>query len=79
MRFCAAQPARITGRQATIDAADTEPTKSQLDVFQMLSSQLEEQLKKWAQIKNDDVPKVSELIKQANLPALIITENKKTE
>ena len=22
MRFCAAQPARITGRQATIDAAD---------------------------------------------------------
>jgi photosystem II stability/assembly factor-like uncharacterized protein len=63
----------------TIDAGDTEPTKPQLDVFQMLSSQLEEQLKKWAQIKNDDVPKVSELIKQANLPALIITEKKKSE
>jgi len=45
----------------------------------MLSSQLEEQLKQWAQIKDNDVPKVSELIKQANLPALIITENKKTE
>jgi predicted nuclease with TOPRIM domain len=63
----------------TIDAGDTEPTKPQLDVFQILSSQLEEQLKKWAQIKNDDVPKVSELIKQANLPALIITEKKKSE
>jgi hypothetical protein len=61
------------------DAGDTEPTKPQLDVFQLLSSQLEEQLKKWAQIKNDDVPKVSELIKQANLPALIITEKKKSE
>jgi len=40
---------------------------------------LEEQLKKWAQIKNDDVPKVSELIKQANLPALTIEQKKKSE
>jgi photosystem II stability/assembly factor-like uncharacterized protein len=63
----------------TIDGSDTEPTKPQLDVFQMLSGQLEEQLKKWAQIKNEDVPKVADLIKQANLPALIITEKKKTE
>ena len=63
----------------TIDAGDTEPTKPQLDVFQLLSSQLEDQLKKWAQIKNEDVPKVGDLIKQANLPALIITEKKKSE
>jgi hypothetical protein len=61
-----------------IEAGDTEPTKPQLDVFQMLKSQLDEQLKKWAQLKNEDLPKVSEMIKQANLPALIITE-KKTE
>ncbi len=63
----------------TIDVGDAEPTKSQLDVFQMLSSQLEDQLKKWTQLKNEDVLKVSELIKQANLPALIITEKKKSE
>src|SRR5438034_1060556 len=63
----------------TIDAGDTEPTKPQFDVFQLLSSQLEDQLKKWAQIKNEDVPKVGDLIKQANLPALIITEKKKSE
>jgi photosystem II stability/assembly factor-like uncharacterized protein len=59
-----------------IDYGDGEPTKQQLDVFQMLSSQLDEQLKKWAQLKSEDVPKVSELVKQANLPALIITEKK---
>ena len=59
-----------------IEYGDAEPTKPQLDVFQMLSSQLDEQLKKWAQLKNEDLPKVSELIKQANLPALIITEKK---
>src|SRR2546429_212082 len=65
--------------QLAIEAGDAEPTKPQLDVFQTLSSQLEDQLKKWAQLKNEDVPKVSELIKQANLPALIITEKKKSE
>jgi hypothetical protein len=59
-----------------IDYGDGEPTKPQLDVFQMLSRQLDEQLKEWAQLKNEDIPKVSELVKQANLPALIITEKK---
>jgi hypothetical protein len=61
-----------------IEAGDKEPTKPQLDVFQTLSSQLDEQLKKWAQVKQEDVGKVRELIKQANLPALIITEPKKS-
>jgi hypothetical protein len=59
-----------------IEFGDKEPTKPQLDVFNMLSSQLDEQLKRWAQVKQEDVAKVSELIKQANLPALIITEKK---
>jgi hypothetical protein len=59
-----------------IEFGDTEPTKPQLDVFQTLSTQSQEEVKKWAQLKNDEVPKVSELIKQANLPALIITEKK---
>ena len=61
-----------------IDAGDTEPTKPQLEIFQLLSGKLDEQLKKWTQVKTDDVPKVSALIKQANLPALIITERKKS-
>src|SRR5947199_204967 len=59
-----------------IDSGDKEPTKPQLDVFQMLSSQLDDQLKKWAQLKKEDVAKVSELVKKANLPALLITEKK---
>jgi len=41
-----------------------------------LSGRLDEQLKKWNAIKQDDLPKVTELIKQADLPALIIKENK---
>jgi hypothetical protein len=62
----------------TIELGDTEPTQGQLNVFQLLSTQLEEQLKKWAQVKAEDVPKVSGLINQANLPALIIAQPKKS-
>ena len=57
----------------SIDAGDSAPSKSQQDVFQMLSGQLDQQLKKWAQIKSDDLPKVSALIKQLDLPALVIS------
>ena len=42
----------------------------------MLSGKLEEQLKKWAQIKTDEVPKVNAQIKQVDLPALIIKERR---
>ena len=59
-----------------IDASDTAPTKSELDIFQMLSGQLDEQLTKWTQLKAEEVPKVSDMIKQVNLPALMINEKK---
>src|SRR5580704_6651076 len=60
-----------------IDSGDTNPpTKSQLEVFQKLSVQLDEQLKKWSQIKSDDLPKVSDIIKQLNLPALMVPPDK---
>src|SRR5213079_708688 len=56
-----------------IDAGDSnEPTKSQLDVFQTLSKQLDDQLTKWSQLKSQDVAKVSDMIKGASLPGLII-------
>ena len=60
-----------------IDTGDTNPpTKSQLEVFQKLSGQLDEQLKKWSAIKTDDVPKISGMIKQLDLPALIVPPDK---
>jgi hypothetical protein len=60
----------------SVDAGDREPTKPQMDVFASLSGRLDEQLKKWNAIKKDELPKVTELIKQADLPALIIKEKK---
>jgi photosystem II stability/assembly factor-like uncharacterized protein len=55
-----------------IEAGDTEPTKPQQEVFQMLSGILDEQLKNWSQIKREEMPKVSALIKQTDIPALVI-------
>jgi photosystem II stability/assembly factor-like uncharacterized protein len=60
-----------------IESADTEPTKSQLEVFQMLSTKLDEQLKRWEQLKTQALPEVNAAVKKADLPALIISEPKK--
>jgi hypothetical protein len=59
----------------TIDNADTAPTKPQYDVYQVLTGRLETELKKWAQLKAQAVPTVSELIKKADLPAISLTAN----
>jgi hypothetical protein len=63
-----------------IDGGDTNPpTKSEMEVFQRLSQQLDEQLKKWMQIRGADLPKVADMIKQLNLPALSLSEKSKGE
>ncbi|MEO5754257.1 MAG: glycosyl hydrolase [Chthoniobacterales bacterium] len=52
--------------------ADAAPTQPQEEVFKVLDARLEEQLKAWAQIKTDEVSKINDLIKQADLPALTV-------
>ena len=39
-----------------IDGANAAPPQPQLDVFKMLSEQLDAQLQKWAQLKKDELP-----------------------
>ena len=58
----------------TIEYADYGPTRPQDDVFKMLSDRLDEQLKKWTQIKTEEVPKIAALIKQVELPAISVSE-----
>ena len=47
-------------------------------LYSLEETQLDEQVKKWTQLKTEQIPKLSELVKQANLPVLIIGEQKKT-
>ncbi|HEX4666268.1 MAG TPA: hypothetical protein VH207_06675 [Chthoniobacterales bacterium] len=55
-----------------IEAADAAPTEPQQEVFAMLDKRLEEQLQNWRQIKSEEVPKINQLIKQADIPALTV-------
>jgi len=68
---------RLDSFSHTIESGDTEPTQPQAEVFGILSSGVDEQVKKWTQLKSEQIPKLSELVKQANLPVLIISEQKK--
>ena len=52
--------------------ADAAPTQPQQEVFKKLSSRLDEQLQKWAALKQQEVPKVNDMIKQADIPALTV-------
>ena len=56
----------------TIQAADYGPTQPQHEVFKMLSGRLDEQLKKWTELKAGEVPKIAALIKQMELPAISV-------
>ena len=55
----------------TIDA-DAAPTEPQQAVFKKLSARLDEELKKWNDLKTNEVPRVNELIKEADVPALTV-------
>ena len=56
-------------RTIEVDAAPTQP---QEDLFKVLNGRLEEQLRAWTQVKQEDVPKINQLIKQADVPALTV-------
>jgi hypothetical protein len=52
--------------------ADAAPTEPQLAVFAMLDKRLNEQLQSWAQLKQQDVPKINQMIRDAEVPALTV-------
>src|SRR3954470_7407715 len=58
----------------TIEYADYGPTEPQQEVFKQLDTRLDDQLKKWTQLKAEEVPKIAALIRQAELPAISVGE-----
>jgi photosystem II stability/assembly factor-like uncharacterized protein len=61
-----------------IDTSDNGPTQPQYDVFKSLSARLDEQLQRWTQLKNDELPKVGAMIKQAEVPVFSISTKAET-
>jgi hypothetical protein len=57
-----------------VESADTAPTQASYDVFNMLSKQLDEQMAKWKQIVAVDVPAYDNVVKNQQVPAIILAK-----
>ena len=57
-----------------VGSADSAPTKQSYEVFDMLSKAVDEQLAKWKAIVSTDVAAYNNLIKQQEVPAIMLTQ-----
>jgi photosystem II stability/assembly factor-like uncharacterized protein len=57
-----------------VSSADSAPTKQSYEVFDMLSKAVDEQLGKWKAIVSTDVASYNNLVKQQDVPALMVTK-----
>ncbi|MFZ3263551.1 MAG: hypothetical protein WA172_06095 [Terriglobales bacterium] len=57
-----------------VGSADTAPTRQSYEVFDMLSRQVDEQLAKWKEIVSTGVAAYNNLVKEQQVPTLIVTQ-----
>jgi photosystem II stability/assembly factor-like uncharacterized protein len=57
-----------------VGSADSAPTKQSYEVFDMLSKAADEQLAKWKAIVSTDVAAYNNLVKQQEVPAIMLTQ-----
>ncbi len=57
-----------------VGSADSAPTKQSYEVFDMLSKAVDEQLAKWKAIVSTDVAAYNSLVKQQEVPAIMVTQ-----
>jgi photosystem II stability/assembly factor-like uncharacterized protein len=58
-----------------VGSADSAPTQSSLDVYHMLSKQVDEQMGKWKQILATDVPAYNDAVKKLDVPAIVLSKS----
>jgi photosystem II stability/assembly factor-like uncharacterized protein len=57
-----------------VGSADSAPTKQSYEVFAMLSQAVDEQLAKWKALVSTDVAAYNNLVKQQEVPAIMVTQ-----
>ena len=57
-----------------VGSADSAPTKQSYEVFTMLSQAVDEQLAKWKALVSTDVAAYNNLVKQQEVPAIMVTQ-----
>jgi hypothetical protein len=61
-----------------VASADTAPTQQSYEVFDMLSRAIDEQLVKWKAIVSTDLKSYNDLVKQQEVPAVIVKQSTET-
>ena len=57
-----------------VGSADSAPTKQSYEVFEDVSKKVDEQLAKWKTIVSTDVAAYNNLVKQQDVPAILVTQ-----
>jgi len=62
----------LVALNGVVSSADSAPTKQSYEVFDMLSQAVDEQLAKWKAIVSTDVVAYNNLVKEQEVPALLL-------
>jgi photosystem II stability/assembly factor-like uncharacterized protein len=63
----------LVALSGVVGSADSAPTQQSYEVFDMLSQAVDEQLAKWKAIVSGDVAAYNNLVKQQEVPAIMVT------
>jgi len=61
---------------STVDDSDTAPTQQCYTVFDQLNGPIGEQIAKWKELKEKDLPALNDKIAKANIPSIAVTPPK---
>ncbi len=64
----------LVALSGVVGSADSAPTKQSYEVFDMLSKAVDEQLAKWKAIASTDLGAYNNLVKQQEVPAIMVTQ-----
>ena len=64
----------LVALSGVVGSADTAPTRQSYEVFEEVSKKVDEQLAKWKTIVSTDVAAYNNLVKQQDVPAILVTQ-----
>ncbi|MGA9976678.1 MAG: hypothetical protein WBP98_17930, partial [Candidatus Sulfotelmatobacter sp.] len=64
----------LVALSGVVGSADSAPTKQSYEVFDMLNKEVDEQLAKWKAIVSTEVAAYNSLMKQQDVPALMVKQ-----
>ncbi len=62
---------KLAGLVSVVSSADTLPTKQSLAVFELVATQIDEQVTRWQKILETDVVAFNDLVREVAIPAIV--------